>query len=220
MNRILLSLIAITGAAAALAWAILASRALDTFEEIVTQNEQLQEAIQQLTREEQIGYAKVISQQAVDGELVTRVRFVETARGDPETVVLEREYSLPGETIFFDALVVKFGDQLVLDGKERALYLWRRVYSDAMAPSSGLPLEIEGREPERYREWLARLPVGQRELFWSEIWDLANDPKRLAHLGIEAIYGNALYFRMKPGNVYFFKIGATGQIVPEVAVDL
>jgi len=39
--------------------------------------------------------------------------------------VLEKEYEIEGDIIHFDALIVKFDEQLVMDGKERTLYLWR-----------------------------------------------------------------------------------------------
>ena len=51
-----------------------------TIHELLTENKQLKQAISNLTDEDQIGYAKVISQRDEDGRLLTTIRFVETAR--------------------------------------------------------------------------------------------------------------------------------------------
>ena len=89
-----------------------------------------------------------------------------------------------------------------------------------MAPSDGFPIEVHGREPERYRGLLSRLPVKQRELFWSEIWDLAHDKQGLREYGIEAVFGSAVYSELRPGLIYIFKVSATGQVYPEIIPDL
>jgi hypothetical protein len=59
-----------------------------------------------------------------------------------------------------------------------------------------------------------------KELFWKEIWGLADDKDRLAEYGISAIYGNAVYRKVRLGLVYVFKISSTGNLYPEVIPDL
>jgi len=51
-----------------------------TIHELLAENKHLKQAITNLTREEQIGYAKVINQETTDGRLLTTIKFVETAR--------------------------------------------------------------------------------------------------------------------------------------------
>ncbi len=191
-----------------------------TIHKLLAENKQLKEAIANLTQEDQIGYAKVIAQETKDGSLFTTVRFVETAREDKLKKILEKEYVIEGDIIHFDALVVKFGDKMVMDGKARALYLWRRVYGEKMAPQEGFVIEEPGAEPKRYGDLLAALPIKQRQLFWSSIWELANDPERLKEYGITAIYGNVVYSRLRKGLIYVFKIGSTGQVYPEIVPDM
>lgn len=191
-----------------------------TIHELLAENKHLKQAITNLTGEDQIGYAKVIARERKDGELFTMVRFVETARDDKLKKVLEKDYIIPGDVVHFDALIVKFGDKMVMDGKTRALYLWRRVYGDKMTPEEGFAIEEPGAEPQRYSDLLEALPIKQRELFWSNIWELANDPEKLREHDIEAIYGNAVYTRLQEGLIYVFKIGATGQVYPEVVPDM
>ena len=191
-----------------------------TIHQLLSDNKHLKQAITNLTYEDQIGYAKVIAQEPNDGKLFTTIKFVETARDDKLKTILEKEYILEGDIVYFDALIVKFGDKIVMDGKTKALYLWSKVYSEKMAPEQGFAIEEPGAEPERYSDLLKVLPIKQRQLFWSNIWDLANDPDKLKNHGIEAIYGNAVYSRLRRGLIYVFKISSTGQVYPEVVPDI
>jgi len=191
-----------------------------TVHELLTENKHLKKAITNLTYEDQIGYAKVIAQEPNDGKIFTTLKFVETARDDKLKTVLEKEYTIEGDIVYFDALIVKFGDKMVMDGKTKALYLWRRVYSEKMAPAQGFAIDEPGAEPQRYGDLLKVLPMKQKRLFWSNIWDLANDPDKLKEHDIKAIYGNAVYSRLREGLIYVFKISPAGQVYPEVVPDI
>lgn len=191
-----------------------------TIHELLTENKHLKEAITNLTYEDQIGYAKVIAQEPNGGKILTTLKFIETARDDKLKTVLEKEYTIEGDIVYFEALIVKFGDKMVMDGKTKALYLWRRVYSDKMAPERGFAIEKPGAEPQRYGDLLRLLPIKQKQLFWTNIWDLANDPDKLKEHDIEAIYGNAVYSRLRKGLIYVFKISPAGQVYPEVVPDI
>ena len=187
-----------------------------TLHQLLTENNQLKKAVSNLSSEDQIGYAKVISQQIKDGVLLTTIKFVETARDDKTKTVLEKQYSIEGDIIHFDALIVKFPPEMVLDGSSRALYLWRRIYGEKMTPEQGFPIENPGAEPGRYADLLENLPIEDRKLFWANIWQLANDTEKLKQYGIEALYGNAIYSRLREGLIYVFKISPTGQVYPEI----
>ncbi len=191
-----------------------------TIHQLLTENKHLKQAITNLTYEDQIGYAKVIAQEPNDGRLLTTIKFVETARDDKLKTILEKEYTIEGDIVYFDALIVKFGDKIVMDGNTKALYLWRRIYGEKMAPEQGFVIEEPGAEPKRYSDLLQALPIKQRQLFWSNIWDLANNPDKLKRHDIEAIYGNAVYSRLRKGLIYVFKINPTGQVYPEVVPDI
>ncbi len=191
-----------------------------TIHELLSENKHLKQAITNLTNEEQIGYAKVIAQETTNEQLLTTIRFVETARDDKLKTILEKEYTIAGDIIHFDALIVKFGNKIVMDGKTRALYLWRRVYGEKMTPEEGFAIEQPGTEPQRYSDLLKALPIKQRQMFWSNIWDLANDPDKLKEHDIEAIYGNVIYSRLRKGLIYVFKVSPTGQVYPEVVPDM
>ena len=191
-----------------------------TVHDLLGDNKKLKSAITSLTHEDQIGFAKVLKQEERDGTLFTTLKFVETARGDILTTVLEKEYEIEGDIIHFDSLIVTFSDQAVMDGKARSLYLWRRVYGEHMSPSEGFPIETPGTFPERYSGLLRDLNVSDQRMFWKAIWELANDPDALRQHGIKAIYGNAVYKRLRPGLIYVFKIGADGHVYPETVLDM
>ena len=191
-----------------------------TIHELLAENKHLKQAITNLTREEQIGYAKVIAQETTNGRLLTTIKFVETARDDKLKKILEKEYTIEGDIIHFDALIVKFGNKMVMDGKTRALYLWRRIYGEKMTPEEGFVIEQPGTEPQRYSDLLEAVSIKQKQMFWSNIWDLANDPDKLKQHDIEAIYGNVVYSRLRKGLIYVFKVSPTGQVYPEVVPDM
>jgi len=191
-----------------------------TIHHLLTENKQLKKAITNLTVEDQIGYTKVLNQLNENGQLYTTVKFVETARDDSSKKIIEKEYKIAGDIIHFDALIIKFGEQMVMDGQQKALYLWRRVYSENIAPENGLLIEQPGTEPQRYAELLELLPKNQRDMFWTSIWQLAHNPEMLKEYDIEAVYGNVLYSKLRPGYIYFFKISPSGQLYPQITPDL
>jgi hypothetical protein len=191
-----------------------------TVHDLLGENKKLKQSLATLTHEDQIGYAKVVRQETRDGKFYTVIRFVETARDDQLKKVLEKEYEIEGDTVHFDALIVTFSDRAVMGGKERSLYLWRRVYGENMSPAEGFAIEEEGLTPVRYADLLRRLHLSEQKLFWSAVWDLANDPEALQRYGIKAVYGNAVYKKMRPGLIYVFKISAGGHVYPETVPDL
>ena len=185
--------------------------------ELLTENRRLSKAVHNLTLEEQIGYAVLGSQTRDEfGNLISEVRFVQTAPGDPKTIVSEQQFIIQGDVIHFDALIVKFTNEFVKDGKERALYLWRRIYGEHTAPADGQMINFSGTHPRRYESITRSLGFKGGSVFWEAIWELANDPTRLNEYGVTATFGNAIYVRMQPGKVYIFKISPVGQIYPEV----
>ena len=191
-----------------------------TVHDLLGDSKKLKAAITSLTHEDQIGFAKVLKQEERDGKLYTTLKFVETARGDMLSTVLEKEYEIEGDIIHFDTLIVTFSDQAVMDGKARSLYLWRRIYGENMSPAEGYPIETHGTHPERYAGLLRDLKLPEQQMFWEAIWDLANDPEALRDHGIKAIYGNAVYKSLRPGLIYIFKIGADGHVYPETVLDM
>ena len=190
--------------------------------DLLGENKKLKRSLTNLTDAGKIGYAKVVSQITDEkGNVVaTTLKFVETDRDDELKIVLEKNYTIEGDIVHFDALIVKFGDKMVMDGKKKSLYLWRRIYGENMPPSSGFAIEEVGKEPKRYQKLLDDIGVKKSKLFWESIWDLANDPRKLKKYDIEAVFGNATYTKLRKGSLYIFRINPTGQIYPEVIPDI
>ena len=220
MNQVVSFLLVFVALAVVGVLAYAALYASKTIYQLLGENKHLKEAVTNLTEETQIGYAKVLRQEDKGNRLTTRLLFVETDRSDETKRIVEKEYDLEGDVVFFDALIVKFGNQVVMDGKEKSLYLWRRVYGERTAPSDGLPIELEGAEPARYANIFTKLSMKNRELFWSEIWQLSNDPDRLKEVGVSAIYGSVVYKKLRPGLIYAFKIDNRGNLHPETVPAL
>jgi len=191
-----------------------------TIEQLLNENLELKTAIANLSQEEQIGYAKVLSQETRDGQLFTKILFVEADPEDFTKHILRKEYEIQGDVIHFDTLIVTFGSELVMDGKERAMYLWRRVYGEKQTPEQGFPIEAAGQPSPRYAQLCEKLSIEDNQLFWNEIWQLSNNPRQLEKLGIKAVYGNAIYRQLKPGLIYIFKVSSTGSLYPEIIPDL
>ena len=191
-----------------------------TIEQLLNENQELKTAITNLSEEEQIGYAKVLSQEERDGQLFTKILFVEADPEDFTKHILRKEYEIQGDVIHFDTLIVTFGSELVMDGTERAMYLWRRIYGEKQTPEQGFPIETAGQPSPRYAQLCEKLSIEDGQLFWDEIWQLSNNPMRLENLGIKAIYGNAIYRQLKPGLIYIFKVSNTGTLHPEIVPDL
>ena len=191
-----------------------------TIEDLLNENEELKTAITNLSQEDQIGYAKVLSQETRDGQLFTKILFVEADPEDFTKQVLRKEYEIQGDIVHFDTLIVTFGNNLVMDGKERAMYLWRRIYGEKQTPEEGFAIETAGQPSPRYAQLCEKLSIEDGQLFWDEIWQLSNNPKRLEKLGIKAVYGNAVYRQLKPGLIYIFKVSSTGTLYPEIIPDL
>lgn len=188
--------------------------------ELLAENKYLKQAITNLTQEDQIGYAKVLKKDVNDGRLFTTIKFFENARDDKSKIILEKTYTVEGDIIHFDTMIVKFTNQMVLDGKEKAIYLWRRIYGEKMTPEKGFKIEDPNNEPARYADMFTKLKIKDKTLFWSNIWDLANNPKKLKEFGIVAIYGNDVYTQLNEGLIYIFKITSSGQFYIETIPQL
>ncbi len=189
--------------------------------ELLRSNKELRQAIGRLSEENQIGYAKVVSQEFDEsGQLWTEVKFVETDRENPEEIVHQQQYKVAGDIIHFDLLIVRFPKEMVADGKERALYLWRRIYGENQQPNQAFDISQEGEFPVRYKDLFAKLKLTEQRTLWRAIWSLSNDPKALSDYGIQAIYGNVVYKQLKPGLIYIFKIDTSGNVFPETIPDL
>ena len=135
--------------------------------QLLTENKRLRKAVHNLTQETQIGYAVLESQtRDASGNTISQIRLVQTAPDNPKTIVSEQRFTIGSKVIFFDTLIVKFTDAFVKDGKERALYLWRRIYGEGTPPVEGQTIETPSAAPERYESITRSLRFKSKEIFY------------------------------------------------------
>ena len=147
------------------------------------------------------------------GSLQTTIRFTEVDdAGKP--VNASREFTLPGQEVYFDTLVIKFDDHFVEQGdpiKGGALMVFRRIFSSTMRAQDGFVIDQEGQEPEVYAERQASSQF-EKDL-WKRFWDLANDEKLAKERGVRAIHGDAPYMLLEPDRVYEICLRSTGEVI-------
>jgi len=174
----------------------------------------LKESLLRLTRQERRAEFRVIAQHERDGRLETTMRFVEVNDRGRE-VGRPRAFTIEGDIIHVDALIIKFDDDLALSGDQargHPLLLFRRAYGDHQTPASGFSLDAVNEVPGGYlpegaiNAWEARL--------WEEFWEVANNPG--AYEGVRAAHGVVNYTRAIAGARYLVTLRSTGELSTEV----
>lgn len=165
--------------------------------------------------ERRVARLVVLDQQRSGSSVTTRVRFQEIdGAGEPLGAPIEA--ALAGEQVYVDAQVVKFDDALVEQGdplRGASLVLFRRLFGEGQAPSSGVALDAEGARPNAYGDDAAS--ALEREVF-SQFWELAHDPKRAAAAGVRAAHGEAPSMKVRAGEVYRLTVRAAGGLTFEL----
>jgi hypothetical protein len=186
----------------------------DTIARLEQEKQRLEAYLKILKRIDRRARIEVL-RQAKDpqGNLQTTIRFTETdATGKPVNV--SREFTLPGQEVYFDTLVIKFDDHIVEQGdplKGQALMLFRRIFSSSMRAEDGFVIDAEGQTPEIYAGRQA--PNSFEKDLWKHFWDLANDEKLAKQQGVRAIHGDAPYMRLEPDRVYEVLLRSTGEVI-------
>ena len=178
------------------------------------ENQRLETYLKILKRIDRRARVEVLRQaRDQQGSLQTTIRFTEVDdAGKPVTA--SREFTLPGQEVYFDTLVIKFDDHFVEQGdpiKGGALMLFRRIFSSTMRAQDGFVIDKEGQEPEVYAERQAASEF-EKDL-WRRFWDLANDEKLAKERGVRAIHGDAPYMLLEPDRVYEICLRSTGEVI-------
>jgi hypothetical protein len=140
----------------------------------------------------------------------TRLRFEEVdANGDP--IGAGKELTIEGDVVYVDSWVVKFEDLFVEQHealRSASLVLFRRLFGEHQAPSDGVAIDPPDRRPAVYGGDTAMNAL-EAEL-WQKFWELSNDPKQAAKLGVRAAHGEAPSQKLKKGEVYVVTRRASG----------
>jgi hypothetical protein len=144
--------------------------------------------------------------------MVSVVQFTEIdAHGDP--VGEAREFSLPGDEVYVDALVIRFEDEWIEGGdalRGRSLLVFRRLFTDRHRPADGPRLDREGQMPLAYAA--ERAPTAFERELWAQFWRLASDPAEAKRRGVRAVHGDAVSTRLRKGGVYVVTFRPTGEL--------
>lgn len=167
-----------------------------------------------LLGEHRVAEVCVLDQQRPPDEPVhTTVRFQEFRQnGQPLTPLV---VTLPGEEIYIDAFVTVFETDAVKRGHAKSLYLFRRIFSEQLAPQVGVPLyRSEGAGdgiPQAYvHEDIDR---GVQQRVWGDLWRLIEDTAYAEMHRVRTKFGQAVYAKMPAGQCYTLTIQHHGGLL-------
>ncbi len=174
------------------------------------QNQKLSLALRLLKVDHRVAQVDVLDQQPGPEHPRTRFQFVElTSDGNP--IGTPKEFTVDGETIYIDAWVIKYADELVEKGdplRSTSVCLFRRIFGEYQEPSDGFPLDPTGSRPAVYSQGNEMSAI-ERDI-WANFWQYANDPVRAKKTGVRAAQGEAPSIRLEPGKRYRIELRASG----------
>ncbi|MDO4584394.1 MAG: hypothetical protein Q4D62_09860 [Planctomycetia bacterium] len=151
--------------------------------------------------------------QEKDGETIrnTTIRFTELD-STGAILVPPREWTIAGDLLYIDSLVVKFEDEQVetaTPAQSQSICVFRRLFSEHQNPADGIPIDPENSIPVIYRS-SSQEPSPYEQEIWRQFWEISNDPQRQKQLGIRAIHGEAPNQKLVPGRIYYVELRASG----------
>ena len=159
--------------------------------------------LQNLLGEQRAAEVCVSTRERVAGQVPrTTLRFQEFRQDG--RALLPLSVTLPGEEIYIDALVTVFESDAVRSGEARSLYLFRRIFTERVAPQDGYLLYRDSGSsdglPEPYVDRTMERSVQLR--VWHHLWRLIDDPAYAEAHRVRTHFGQAVYARMEPGRCY------------------
>lgn len=140
--------------------------------------------------------------QSTDEPVRTTVRFQEFRQnGQPLSPLV---LTLPGEEVYIDAFVTLYESDAVKRGRAKSLYLFRRIFTEQVAPQLGVPLyRSEGSGdgiPPSYVHPSIDRPIQQQ--VWSDLWRLIEDHAYAETHRVRTTFGQAVYAKMQAGQCF------------------
>jgi hypothetical protein len=155
-----------------------------------------------------------------EGRVVNTLRFREI-QPDGTPIGAARDLQLVGDEIYLDTLVIKFEDHFIEEGdplKGKALLLFRRIFSNKVAPDDGYRLDKEYQAPEIFA--VKSAPTEFEAELWKKFWDVANNETLQKKFGVKAAHGQAAYSRLQPNKVYHLILRSTGETTIPAPTEL
>jgi regulator of replication initiation timing len=188
-------------------------------QKLTEENEKLNLALRLLKVDHRVAQIEVLDQHDGPERAQTRFRFTEvTTDGSP--VGEPKEFTVEGETIYIDAWVIKYADELVEQAdplRSTSVCLFRRVFGEYQEPSEGFALDAFGSRPAVYSQGNEQSAI-ERDI-WANFWQYANSPAKARKSGVRAAHGEAPSIRLQPNKRYRVELRASAglTIVPEDA---
>jgi hypothetical protein len=149
----------------------------------------------------------------------SKLEFVEmTPQGTPMSA--PKAIELPGDIIYIDNWIIQFDDSYVERGdieRGTSLCLFRRIFSEDMQPSAGVPLDDIGMRPQAYARGGVMSDFEKK--LWGDFWEFANDRQKAEEMGIRAANGEAVSIKVREGKTYDISLRASGSLTIEPVKD-
>jgi hypothetical protein len=112
--------------------------------------------------------------------------------------------TLPGEEIYIDALVTVFESDVVQSGEARSLYLFRRIFTERVAPQDGFSFYRDGGPSDGIPEPYVHRAIerGVQLRVWHHLWRLIEDAAYAEAHRVRTHFGQAVYARVEPDRCY------------------
>jgi len=167
-----------------------------------------------LLGEQRVAEVCILDQQRpVDEPVRTTLRFQEFRQnGQPLAPLV---VTLPGEEIYIDALVTVFGSDAVRSGQAKSLYLFRRIFTEQIAPQVGFPLYRSEGSGDGIPQSYVRQDIDRtaQQRVWGYLWRLIEDAAYAETQRVRTTFGQAVYAKMQAGQCYSLTIQHHGGLL-------
>jgi len=181
------------------------------------QRASFEEEIARLFGEERRAQFAVIEEFQREGVPWRKIRFVEFLHAGQGEVAQEHVFELPGTEVYVDAVAVKFEGEAVRQGKGRNFSVFRRVFSNRLAPDEGIVL-YEASLRQAGQQAVASVPMerpGDGERYLELLRKYLANPAMAKGEGVRLIEGEAKYTNPRPGYYYELMQQASGGLIIE-----
>ena len=175
-----------------------------TVDTLEAQCVELKVFVERLTAESRVADVKVLTQRrAADGVPVTTFEFVERDRAGK--ALPPQVFTVPGEVVYFEALVIQFLDKEVMVGdplRGKSIHLFRRVFGEAQEPREGPLIGAAQPDgiPDVYR--ISPSPSAFEKRLWRLFWHWADHPSEAEQEGVSVAAIKAVGIRPTAGSAY------------------
>ena len=177
------------------------------------QLDRVETSLRLLKLNHRIARLRVVDQQkaADSNRVTTTIEFYEVDDSGLAIDDRRREFTLEGDRVYVECLVVKFEDRYIEEAdlqRSTAICLFQRIFGEYQNPEDGFPLDEVGSSLSSYAG-------GQASEFeqkiWNDFWEIAGDRKKAAAIGIRAAHADAPSTRVRKGVTYELELRSTGE---------